>query len=96
MATLHTLNQSPTGDALQSCLRCLAPGDSLLLLEDGVYAACAPYVSALKDSPCSVYVLRADAEARGIAEHLDVSVQSVDYPGFVELAALCDSVQSWY
>ena len=96
MATLHTLNKSPTGDALASCLRCLGPGDRLLLLEDGVYAACAPYVSALTDSGCHVYVLQADAEARGIAERLDKGVQATDYPGFVELAAASDSVQSWY
>ncbi len=96
MATLHTLNQSPSGSALASCLRCLAPGDSLLLLEDGVYAACAPHVSAIKESPCAVYVLRADAEARGVAARLDPEIETTDYRGFVELAAACDSVQSWY
>ncbi len=96
MATLHTLNQSPTGDTLASCLRCMHPGDSLLLLEDGVYAACPPYVEALKTSGCALYVLEADAQARGVDGRLDAAVQATDYPGFVELAASCDRVQSWY
>jgi tRNA 2-thiouridine synthesizing protein B len=96
MPVLHTLNQSPSGDALPSCLRCLGPGDKLLLLEDAVYAACDPYIATLRDAGVDCYVLEADADARGIRERLDASITPVDYGGFVELAVACDSVQSWY
>ncbi|MBP6724956.1 MAG: hypothetical protein KA137_08950, partial [Halioglobus sp.] len=37
--TLHTLNASPASAVFADCLRLLAPGDALLLLGDGVYAA---------------------------------------------------------
>ncbi len=96
MSVLHTLNQSPTGDTLPSCLRCLAPGDKLLLLEDAVYAACEPYAATLRASGIDCYVLVADASARGIHERLCNTITAVDYAGFVELAARCESVQSWY
>lgn len=96
MPVLHTLNQSPSSDALLSCLRCLGPGDKLLLLEDAVYAACDPYVATLRDAGVDCYVLEADANARGIRERLDQSITQVGYGGFVALAAACDSVQSWY
>lgn len=96
MTVLHTLNQSPTGDTLPSCLRCLAPGDKLLLLEDAVYAACAPYAATLSAAGIDCYVLLPDAIARGIRSQLDTAIEPIDYPGFVDLAVSSDSVQSWY
>ncbi len=96
MTTLHTVNQPPSNDALASCLACLNPGDSLLLLEDGVYAACEPYAAALRNSGCALYLLEADADARGIVGRVDPAIKAVDYRGFVELAVACDRVQSWY
>ncbi len=96
MAILHTLNQSPSGDAMASCLRCVNPGDSLLLLEDGVYAACDPYAAALRNAGCTLYVLEADADARGIVDCVDPGAKAIDYRGFVELSVACDAVQSWY
>ena len=94
---LHTLNQSPnTGSALASCLRVISADDCLLLLEDGVYAACPAMVAKLIEAGCRLCVLEADAAARGITQMLDPSVELVDYKGFVALAANCESVQSWY
>jgi tRNA 2-thiouridine synthesizing protein B len=94
---LHTVNQPPTaGDALATCLRFIEPGDCLLLLEDGVYAGCSPDVEPMLQADCTLLVLEPDADARGLPGRLHPTVQFIDYAGFVDLAARCDSVISWY
>ena len=94
---LHVLNKSPgTSAALQSCLRAMARDDCLLLIEDGVYAACTGHASELLASGCKLLVLAPDADARGLRQRLDRGVELVDYAGFVALAAECAAVQSWY
>lgn len=92
---LHTVNQPP-GAALDSCLRIIGPGDSLLLLEDGVYGGQAGLADSIADAGCKLYVLEPDAAARGLLDRLDPAAELIDYAGFVELAAECDAVQSWY
>ena len=42
---LHTLNASPAQQAFADCLRVVAPGDHILLLGNGVYAAMSHYGS---------------------------------------------------
>ncbi len=86
---LYMVNKAPlSSDSLRSCLAIAAPGDPVLLYEDGVYAAqagasSAPWVlEALKTRP--LYALKADLEARGITRRLD-GIQVVDYNGFVAL-----------
>ncbi len=86
---LHTINKSPLGSTtLQCCLRVAAPGDPILLLEEGVYAARPGTASqplleqALGAHP--VYALSADLAARAIARVLD-GVQVIDYGQFVDL-----------
>lgn len=86
---LHIVNKAPlTNDALRSCLGVAAPGDPVLLYEDGVYAAAqgtasAPWVqTALGTRP--IYALQADLQARGIAKVVD-GIQVVDYGGFMAL-----------
>ena len=96
---LHTVSQSPTaGPALSSCLRAATPGSHILLLEDGVYAGhrLSDTSTALTSSGCSVHAIRADVEARGLAERMATGIQLIDYADFVELAASCQAVQSWY
>lgn len=92
---LHTLNQPP-GAALDSCLRGIGSDDCLLLLEDGVYAGCAGLAGEILEAGCKLYVLEPDAAARGLLHRLDPSVELIDYAGFVELAAECNAVHSWY
>ncbi len=86
---LYTVNKAPLShDSLRACLAAAAPGDPVLLYEDGVYAALAgaasaPWVrEALAQRP--IYALQADLQARGIAHPLD-GIQVVDYNGFVAL-----------
>jgi tRNA 2-thiouridine synthesizing protein B len=94
---LHTVSKSPaSSDALDSCLRVIAPGASLLLIEDGVYAALAggPLEGRLEDFNC--YALAADVAARGLTGRLLEQVRPADYGDFVALSLECHAVQSWY
>lgn len=94
---LHTVNKSGSvSGALAACLRFAQPGDCLLLLEDGVYAACAGNIEPLTKTGCKLLVLEPDADARGLLGRLDRAVELIDYAGFVDLAARSDSVLSWY
>tara|TARA_R110001592_G_scaffold97140_2_gene278260 strand:+ start:669 stop:950 length:282 start_codon:yes stop_codon:yes gene_type:complete len=93
MSTLHTVNKTAADGALAACLRVATRGDSLLLIEDGVYQASAiaghPQAQALK-----LFALKEDTEARGIS--LPSTVISVDYAQFVELACQHSRSVSWF
>lgn len=101
MATLHTVNKSPfQNQSLQSCLGHAKSGDAVLMIEDGVYGAMSG--TALSDAMATLaadvtlYVLGADLAARGIdAGRLAEGVSTVDYEGFVDLAADTDRTQNW-
>jgi len=92
---LHIVNKSPAQTrSLDSCLRLTQPGQALLLIEDGIYAATsAGTVAAMKD--LKVYVLQPDVEARGMKGRIVEGVTPVDYAGFVDLVAEHSSNQSW-
>jgi tRNA 2-thiouridine synthesizing protein B len=67
---LHIVNKSPTqARSLESCLRVALPGQAVLLIEDGVYAATAgnssePQVRAAAGK-LKFYALKPDLDARG-------------------------------
>lgn len=97
---LHIVNKSPTErSTLSSCLAHALPGHSVLLIEDGVYAATRGSPGAERlgrlSSGIKVYVLAPDLEARAMGKALLESVERVDYKGFVELVARHSRVQSW-
>ncbi|MBS1269177.1 MAG: Protein TusB [Gammaproteobacteria bacterium] len=98
---LHTVNKSPfEKDSLNTCFRLARPGSDVLLIEDAVYAALAGscFEPAMSEALArySVFVLKADLEARGIdSGDLISGVRAVDYSGFVDLAVKNDTVQSW-
>jgi tRNA 2-thiouridine synthesizing protein B len=96
---LHIVNKSPRErPSLDACLRIAEPG-SLLLIEDGVYAAARGSESAVRVQAAldrfKVYVLLPDAEARAIADRLIDGVTAVGYDGFVDLVAGHRNCQSW-
>lgn len=100
MAMLHTVNKSPyMKNSLDACLRMAKEGSTILLIEDGVYAALknseitSTIEKALKKY--TVCVLGPDLDARGVQDKLIDGIKVVDYAGFVDLAAESDSVQSW-
>ncbi len=98
---LHFVNKSPTDrNAFDTCFRMANPGDSILLIEDGVYAALANAEFATKITSrlddYSFYVLGPDVAARGLGDTpLIEDVAVVDYEGFVDLVAENDVTQSW-
>ncbi len=101
MATLHTVNKSPFAtQALISCLGHAKKGDTVLLIEDGVYGGTAGTgiagKAALRIGDVDLCILAPDLQARGIdpAKIVD-GVKLVDYSGFVELAAKHDVTQAW-
>ena len=99
--TLHTVNKSPFDrNSLESCLRFARQGHSVLLFEDGVYAAVKRtrfeglVTEALKNN--NIYVLLPDLEARGMrSDNIIDGLKTVDYAGFVDLAAESNRVQAW-
>jgi len=98
---LHTVNKSPfERDSLDTCFRLARPGSDILLIEDAVYAALAGtrQESDMRDAlrRYAIYVLQEDVDARGIDPRAMIEgIGTVDYGGFVDLAARNDSVQSW-
>ena len=98
---LHLINKSPfERPALDSCLRLAQAGSSILLIEDGVYAALENAAHAGKISgrleDFSFYVLGPDVAARGLGDTpLIEGLTIVDYEGFVDLVAQHDATQSW-
>ena len=99
MTMLHTVNKSPfEGNALDACLGLAKSGSTVLLIEDGVYAATSG--NAVSDKiknadGISFCVLGPDLQARGLENKLAEGIKVVDYAGFVSLVAEHDSVQSW-
>ncbi|RLA41443.1 MAG: sulfurtransferase complex subunit TusB [Gammaproteobacteria bacterium] len=100
---LHTVNKSPyANQCLVDCLTTAATGDTIILIEDGVYGATAgplfdKSLPQLSELDIKLYVLRPDFEARGL--HLGQSVlhfSLVDDHRFVELVLEADKVLSWY
>jgi tRNA 2-thiouridine synthesizing protein B len=97
---LHIVNKSPTErSTFASCLEHALPGHSVLLIEDGVYAATRGSAGAQRlkqlSSEIKVYVLSPDLEARAMGKALVEGVVPVDYRGFVDLVARHSRVQSW-
>jgi len=98
---LHIVNKSPfERNSLDSCLRLAQNGSSVLLTEDGVYAAVATGAQAEKLTgrmdELSFYVLGPDVAARGLNDLLLIDgVTVVDYAGFVDLVADHAVAQSW-
>ena len=98
---LHIVNKSPfERNTLEACLKRALAGSTILLIEDAVYAAARGTVlsDAMTDAArrFEVYALAPDLAARGIdaAQMID-GVRTVDYGGFVDLAAEKGTVQSW-
>ena len=96
---LHIVNKSPLErNSLDSVLR-IAQSGSLLLIEDGVYAATRGSAVEARLSAASarlkIYALLPDLEARAVTDRVIDGVTTVDYGGFVDLVASHPNCQSW-
>lgn len=105
MPSLHIVNKSPYEKrTLDTAIGYIRAGDTLLLIEDAVYAAAKGGAATAKlaglntagNATVRVTVLGPDLAARGIgAERLVDGVKVVDYAGFVDLVEAADTTQSW-
>jgi len=100
MAMLHIVNKSPyEKGALESCLNHALEGDTVILIEDGVYACvkggrAANALASVKGIRFAA--LSADLKARGIgADKMTDGVEVVDYGGFVDLVTAAEKTESW-
>lgn len=96
MSCLHLLNKSPTSGLLDELRKALSPGDSLLLLEDGVYFLNRPEELADLPAELSLHFLAEDLQARGLTAPLPKNATVVDYDGFVTLCTSHDKTTSWF
>ncbi len=101
MSSLHTVNKSPFDrPSLSSALGHARSGDAVLLIEDGVVggrkgSASADAIASALGS-CKVYALSSDLSARGMtADDLVPGIETVDYAGFVDLAAAHERTVAW-
>jgi len=94
---LHTVNALPSSAAFQECLRTLQPGDALLLLGDGTYAASAASdaMSRLRQSGAELYALDVDIQLNGVRIATD-AIQLTDMDGFVALTERFPRHLCWY
>jgi tRNA 2-thiouridine synthesizing protein B len=97
MSLLHIVNKSPyEKNSLNTAVGYVQDGDTLLLIEDGVYAAIKSGSAASRLDGLDVAVMGSDLAARGIAEDkLIDGISVVDYADFVDLVEAKDSTQSW-
>jgi tRNA 2-thiouridine synthesizing protein B len=98
-ASLHTLNASSREHRalFERLLRCASAGDSVLLIENGVYSLTeATFLSALSDAGLTLYVLQADIAARGLQQYINTDVTMVDDAGFVALVCEHRKTVSWF
>lgn len=102
-STLHTLNASAREHSalLQRLLRCASSGDSLLLIENGVYNLTDnDFLAAITQAGLTLHCMQADLFARGLnsqdssAAVIDATV--VDDNSFVELTCSHHKVVSWF
>lgn len=93
--TLHTLNVSSREypALLSRLLRMASPGDTVLLIENGIYTLTdTAALQAMTDAGLALFALQADLQARG----LDAKCTAIiDDQGFVELACMHHKVVSW-
>lgn len=103
MSSLHLVFTAPTaGSALADCLRAAADGDTVLLLQDAVYAAVAPAAAAaglLREAAANGLTLAAlgpDVDARGIGALLHLGIELLDDNAFVALTEQHPRILSWF
>ena len=96
---LHTINKAPHAHgSLDACLRVCGADATVVLIEDGVYAAIATSDAAARlcTTAKAVYALQPDLDARGLSERIAPQIKAIDYAGFVQLCCEHQTIQSWY
>lgn len=94
---LHTLSHSPYYCDIDALLRCLGPDDAVVLLQDGIIAALADthVANRLLGASIPLYVLRNDADARGLTEQISSNFALIGYNQFVQLTVKHSQHLAW-
>jgi sulfur relay protein TusB/DsrH len=98
MATLHIINaSSDRRAAVENCLQAASPGDTVLLIGNGVFWAVATVFrrEESRSKGISWSALAADVVSRGISEYISAKVQQIDDGAFVDLVASHNPIVSW-
>jgi len=72
--------------------------DTVLVIEDGVYAALAVNAALFSNIPksCDLFALEPDVSARGLTDKLDTRFSLATDEQFVELSCKMNKVVSWF
>lgn len=95
---LHIHSQSPyNNSSIGTCLRLLQSKDALLFRGDAVFAAVrfSEANRMLTHTTRDLYVLREDAEERGVDHLINENVRLINYREFVRLCVEYDESLSW-
>ncbi|MFM2591095.1 sulfurtransferase complex subunit TusB [Vibrio sp. TBV020] len=84
-----------TVHALEEMGRVFHEGDSLLLIEQAVFAANPLHQSYRQIQGLDISVLISDAKARGIENRVSSNIALIDYDGFVELTIAHSNSITW-
>lgn len=99
MSTLHTLNKCEPA-LVQQCMAAAADGDTVLLIEDAVYAALNEHVLSKviqhRGSGVALRALKEDLAARGISARIPADFSVVCYTDFVALGLAHARVVNWH
>lgn len=98
MASLHIINaSSERRAALDNCLRAASPGDTILLVGNGVFWAVASMFEGIvkRTSGVTCVALSADVASRGIGHLVTRAIQQVDDAAFVDLVVAHHPIVSW-
>jgi tRNA 2-thiouridine synthesizing protein B len=95
--TLHILNKTAEHPRTAQCMATLATADTLLLIENAVLSA----LEVATAAPCPVFMLAADARARGLIAKSGAGAEAtgatpqIGYEHMVQLSALATRIISW-
>lgn len=84
-----------TIQAIEEVVKVYTQGDQLLLIEDAVYSANPQHKTYPLIQGLNIAVLKADVNARGIANRISPSVLLADYNGFVNLTVESTNSITW-
>lgn len=85
----HHLNNQASLLNLQAAV---AAGDSILLIEDGIYSATELFKL---NVICPIHALVDDVSARGLMKQIPTAIQLIDYLQFVVLTEAHAHICSW-
>ncbi|WP_415894535.1 sulfurtransferase complex subunit TusB [Neptuniibacter sp. PT34_22] len=76
----------------------MTDNDTVLVIEDGVYAALTANAALFSDIPesCRLFALEADVSARGLTDKLNSRFTLATDEQFVELSCKMNKVVSWF